>query len=262
MKKHLSVRKTLTGIAAVAMAAAVLAGCSAGAEASKGLDAALDYAKAKVSDFAGNQKRTASLFTNEMYAKANAAALMITDKTTDEDFETIARYLSLDSITVADETKTIVASYPDGEKGKKLKELDGKKVFSNVVTNISFKQMTDPVYDEASGTYTVMAGVKRSDGTGVVIAEISTDEYADVCGSNLAEKCGPNVIIINDGAVISSTLSGVNSGAAQEDIGVSDEEIQSESFSLTADGQEYQCKAATAGNKMTGAYTIVCAQPK
>lgn len=261
MTKAVFLKTVSVTLAAAAIALAAV-GCSSDSgssgSSSKGLEANLEYAKAKVADYSHNQKRSATLFADEIYSKANAAAMMIDGEATDEDFEKTVRCLYLDGITVADENRKVVASCPKGEEGKSLKELGDKKIFTNVVSNISYKQMTDPVYDESTGLYSVMASVKRSDGTGAVIIELSTDEYADVCGANLAEKCGNNTVIIKDGAVLSSTLSGVNPADDPEKLGITD----ADSFTLTVEGKEYQCMSTKAGSKMEGLFTVVCAEPK
>lgn len=247
-------KKGLAFVLTIALLCALLAGCSAG---SKGLSANRDYAKEKISDFSHYYKRNTAKFADDMFCKANIAAMMITDKTTDEDYEKIARNLSLDSITVADATRTVVGSYPEDEKDKNLKELSDKKDFAAIVRNTADKQMTDPVYDEESGQYSLLAGVKRSDGTGVVIIGLKTDEYADVNGDNLAEKCGNNMIVLKDGTVISSTLDGVIKGDTLDIVKLTDDDLKKDSFSFTSDGTSYTAISATEGD-----YTVICAEPK
>ena len=117
--------------------------------------------------------------------------------------------------------------------------------------------MTDPVYIAEDNTYSLLAGVKRTDGTGVVIIGLKTDEYADVNGDNLAEKCGNNMIILKDNAVVSSTVQGVVKSDAPDIINLTEDDLKKDSVSFTSDGKSYTAKVATEGD-----YTIICAEPK
>lgn len=256
MKKVIITKKSLALVLSAILIALSLAACGSSASASTGLKAALGYASEKVSDFSHYQRRNAAFFANDIFSRATAAAMMIRDDTAEEDLETIAHCLSLDSITVADETRTVVASYPAGEAEKSLKELEDKTIFSQIVRNIADKEMTDPVSGADGGTYSLLAGVKRSDGTGVVIIGVTTEDYADVCGDTIAEKCGVNTIVLRDDTVISSTLVGVNAQDTAQTLGISDEDMQKESFTLTVGDARYLCLSASAGD-----YTVICAEP-
>ena len=114
MKAKLSLRKSLTLTAAAALTLTAFAGCGAGggntaASSSKGFDAAFDYAKSQVSAYSSQQSRYSAVFADEAFSKANAAAMLLDGKTAPEDLEKAARYLFLDSITVADENGKVVA---------------------------------------------------------------------------------------------------------------------------------------------------------
>ena len=246
-------KKVFTIIVSAILIGALLAGCSA----SKGLSANLDYAKGKIADFAHDQKRNESVFAGDIFKTANIAAMLIKEDSTDEDYEKIAKNLSLDGLTVADETRTVVGSYPAGDKDKKLKDLGDKKEFSGIVRNTADKQMTDPVYNAENGSYTLMAGVKRTDGTGVVIITITTDAYGDVVGDNLAEKCGNNMIIVKNDTVISSTVEGVVKSDTIDIINLTEEDLKKDSVSFTSNGKSYTAKTASEGG-----YTVLCAEPK
>lgn len=245
-------KKVFTLVVSVVLICALLAGCGA----SKGLSANLDYAKEKITDFAHNQKRSESLFATNTFKTANLVAMMITKDTSDEDYEKIAKNLSLDGVTVADETRTVVGSYPAGDKDKNLKELENRAEFASIVRNTTDQLMTDPVYDEKSGSYSLLAGVKRSDGTGVVIIELKSDAYADVVGDTLAEKCGNNMIVIKDDTVISSTVDGVAKSDTLDAIKLSQDDLKKDSISFSADGKSYTAKTASEGG-----LTVICAEP-
>lgn len=256
-------KKIICGAMAGAMMLVSFAGCSADSgSSSKGLDDKLAYAAAKAMDYSHYQKRSATMFSESIFAKANAAAMMMNDQTADEDYEKIASYLYLDSITVADDDRKVVASYPDDNKGKSLKELPDVKLFTKVAQNIAFKLMTDPVLDEETGQYSLYAGVKRADGSGVVVIGLKTDAYADVTGANLAEKCGNNTLIVKDGTVISSTLEGVDAQATTESAGISEDDLKKDSFSLTVGDRTYTCKAKTVDEfSLVGpVVTVICAE--
>ena len=151
MKRSFIFSKSVAFALAVLLAAIMLGGCAAsdsGSSPSKGLDADLTYAQARVSDFSHFEIRSAALFSEQAFSKANAAAMMASGRDSAEDFERIVRFLGLDSITVADENGVIVASYPDDETGKRLKDTTEKKGFSSIVSNNTTKQTTDPVETE------------------------------------------------------------------------------------------------------------------
>lgn len=244
-------------ILAALLPAGALAGCSGGAQSSSAdLDDELAYATARVYDFSHFGTRNFALFSDRVFAKANAAAMMLSGDVTDEELEKIARCLYLDSVTVADDSRTVIASYPDDDEGRSLKEIDGKNEFMGVVKNNVTKQMSDPAPAAESGLYSVMAGVKRTDGTGAVIIALTTDEYADVSGENLAEKCGCNTVILKDGAVLSSTLNGVSAGDTADELGVTEADLAAGEFTLTADSVSCRCKAADVER-----YTVICAEP-
>lgn len=253
MKKNGKTFRLLAVLLAFVLMTALLAGCSS----SKHLDDQLAYATGKASDYAHFTVRNNSIFSNEMFSRAYAAAMMIKDDTTKEEFEQIAKYLFLDSITVADTSRTVIASYPEGEAGKKLKDIEDKKAFCSIIKDVSVKQMSDPVPVGEDGEYSVLVGVKRTDGTGVVVVGITTDRYADVCGSNLAEKCGVNTVIVQGDAVLSSTISGVKAGDTLESLGLSENDLDKGSFSLSADSVSYNCKSAKAED-----LTVICAETK
>lgn len=246
-------KKVFTIVLATLLIGALLAGCGT----SKGLSANLDYAKGKLADFAHDQKRNESVFAGNVFKTANLAAMMITKDSTDEDYEKIVKNLSLDGLTVADETRTVVGSYPAGDKDKNLKDLGDKKEFAGIVRNTADKQMTDPVYNAEDGTYSLMAGVKRSDGTGVVIITLTTDAYGDVVGDNLAEKCGNNMIVLKNDTVISSTVDGVVKSDAPDVINLTQDDLKKDSINFTSDGKSYTAKTASEGG-----YTVICAEPK
>lgn len=234
----------MAGLVVAVMLAAMLAGCGNASY----LDDQLAYAKEKVEAFSHDERRNLALFADDVFSKANLVAMMADGDTSDEDFAKIARYLSLDSITIVDENRNVIASYPEGDKGKALKDIEDKKEFLSIVKNITDKQMSDPVKDEDTGEYSMLAGVKRTDGTGAVIIGLTSDEYGELCGDKLADVCGQNTLVIKDGTVVSSTMTGAYAGDSLETLNISEDDLEKDSFSLTVDGSKYQCKPAKAGD--------------
>lgn len=242
----------LTAILAAAAISAsmVLGGCSGGGS-DAALDSMLEAAKAKVTDFESSGARIEFKFADEVFSKAFVAAMCLGEKPDEEKMQSVAKYLYLDSITVADENGIVTASYPDGEKGKKLKEIDGKKELNRIVRGMSYKKMTTPEATD-DGNYTLFAGVPGAEGKGAVVIGITSSDYADVTGGSLAEKCGVNTIIADKDGVISSTLDGVEAGKTLDEIGVKDSDISSGTFTLKAGDKSYTCKA-----EKTDSHTVI-----
>lgn len=250
MKHTTLITKLLAGVIAVVLLSTLLVGCGSSAY----LDDQLAYAKQKVEDFSHDERRNLALFADEVFSKANLVAMMVDGDTSEEDFAKIARNLSLDSITIADENREVIASYPEGEKGKALKEIEDKKEFLSIVKNITDKQMTDPVKDKESGAYSLLAGVKRTDGTGAVIIGLTTDEYGELCGEKLAESCGQNTLVIKGDEVLSSTMTDIITGDSLEMLNIAESDLEKDSFDHIVDGIKFLFKPAEAGN-----YTVICA---
>lgn len=246
-------KKVLLIVLAVALIGALLTGCGG----SKGLQANTDYAHQKLIDFNHYQKRNAALYADELFRKATVVALMADEDTTTEDFEKIAHNLSIDSITIADENHMVTASYPEGDKGKKLKDLEDRRTFAKIIRNVATKCMTDPVYDEETGNYSLFVGVKTTDETGAVIIGLTTDKYSELNGDTLAEKCGNNMIVLKGDEVISSTLDGVVKSDTLDVINLTADDLKKDTFSFTSDGTSYIAKSATDSD-----CTVICAEPK
>ena len=218
------------------------------------LNAALSYADDKVKDFNSQESKIKFDFTDKIYSKANTVALLYSKDTTDEDLQKITRDLYIDSVVIVDSNNNCVASYPEDYKGKNIKKTDDYASFSKIVKGMAVKLMSEPVLAEGSSyEYSLLAGVPQSDGTGAVIIGITTDDYANVNGANLAEDCGRNVIIAKDGEIISSTF-GSEKKDKLEDLGINDSDLSKDSFNLKYDGNSYLCKTSVQGD-----YTIICA---
>lgn len=256
MKKRI-VKQALIAALIGAVSVSALAGCSASGGQSGALDASFNYAEARVKEFNSQKSFRSAAFYDKVFSTANAAAMIVNDKTSQEDFEKTARYLFLDSIIVADEKGNIVAAYPEEKSAKALKDSDELKIFNRVSKGISVKLMSDPEPVEGSDEYSILAGVARIDAGGAVVVSLKTDGYAQITGEKLAESCGANIMIISDGTVVSSTLDKVEAGTAADSLGINKEDIKSGEFTITVDNSQYECKGETLGD-----FTLVCAAPK
>ena len=254
--KSVKVLKKITALlAAAAIIAAAFAGCSSGGSSSadgkssdgssgsKCLDTAFDYAEKKVNDYLSSENLLNAKFATNSFNKAEAVSMMANDKTTAEDFEKIAKYMGVDSIYIADGSGAITASYPDnGSKGKAVKDIKEIATFNRLVKGVVIKMQSDPQPIEGTDEHSLYAGVSRPDGAGFVIVGYTTDEYSDVLGTNLAEKCGVNTIILREGSIISSTVDTVKAGSELDVLDISEDDLNS-SFTTTIDGKKYDCKS-------------------
>ncbi len=254
-------KKRFTAPLAIACAAVMgvtaLAGCAgSNGSSSKALDASLAYAKSQVSKFAESEIRLSATFADHAFSQANGIAMLLSDKTTAEEFEKIARYFYLDSITVADESGTITACYPEDDKGKTLKQTEDKKTFNRIVKGITVKSMTDPAPVEGSDAYSLMVGVQRADGAaGAVVVGYQTEAYADVAGAHLAETCGANTIVLRGDAVLGATVSGVEKGATLDSLGIKSDDIAKGDFNVKIGDKDFHCKAEKLDD-----FTVICAE--
>ena len=83
--------------------------------------------------------------------------------------------------------------------------------------------MSTPQPVENSDEYTLLASMPRPDNAGIVIIGLTTDEYAKITGSELAEECGDNIIVANKGNIVSSTVGNANASTLK-DLGLNTDE--------------------------------------
>lgn len=254
--KNIKAIKGLTAfLAAAAIIATAFAGCSSGSSSSaddkssggssdsKCLEAAFDYSEKKINDYLSSENLLNAKFATNSFNKAEAVSMMATDKTSAEDFEKIAKYVGVDSIYIADGSGTITASYPESAgKGKAIKDVKDIAGFNRLVKGVVIKMMSDPQPIEGTDEHSLYAGVTRPEGAGFVIVGYTTDEYSDVLGTNLAEKCGVNTIVLREGSIISSTVDTVKAGNELDVLDISEDDLNS-SFTMTVDGKKYDCKS-------------------
>lgn len=237
---------TITALAIVTALTFTMVGCSSAPS-----DDQLNFAKTKVEDFSEWQARSNAEFYDEIYSKANMAALSFNPKMTDEQLADAARYLYAESIMVTDAEGKIIASTIKDKKGKNISDFDELVIFEGILKWVCPRCCKDVKKIEGTDEYEIMTGVQRVDDGGCVILDIITDEYSKVDGSKLADECGPNVTIAKEGVIVSTDFSDWKEGDKLKDHGVSDSDIKSGSFTI---GEEKtNCSAAT-----VGIYTVIC----
>lgn len=244
-------KRIIYTIAALAVVFALML-CMFGCSSSTVSDERMNYAKEKVEDFSEWQARSNAEFYDEIYSKANMAALGFNPKMTDEQLADAARYLSAESIMVTDADGKIIASTIKDKKGKNISDFDELVIFEGILKWVCPRCCKDIVKLEGSDEYEIMTGVQRVDDGGCVILDIKTEDYSKVDGSKLADECGPNVIIAKEKKVISSTLDGADAGKTFKELNIADNDIKADSFILSAGKNSYTCKAAK-----VGIYTLV-----
>lgn len=182
-------------------------------------------------------------FTNDIYLKADYIAKAYTDKS---QLESMAKAFSLDSVKVTDSEGKIVAAYPDSDTGKNISDNKQTAEFKKVLKGISYKLMSTPQPVENSDEYTLLASMPRPDNAGIVIIGLTTDEYAKVTGSELAEECGDNIIVANKGNIVSSTVGNANASTLK-DLGLNTDKLSGE-CQITIDGKKVNAYTVQAGN--------------
>lgn len=262
MKKTNHINKLLALFATSAFALTALAGCSSGGSSnssdsasSKALDAQLAYAKAKVSDFTSSEVLLSAKFADQSFNKAYTASYIINEKTSAEDYETIAKNLEVDSFAVTDGDGKIIASYPEDNKGKAIKDIKEISYFNRVVKGVLLKAMTEPQAVEGSNDFKLYSGVSGKEG-GVVVVGYSTDSYNTVIGADLADKSGVNTVVLSGNTIISSTLPKAEKGGTLDSLKIKDDDLKKGEFDMTVDGAKYQCKSETVDD-----YVVICAVP-
>ena len=251
MSKEKKKKRVGSGIAAAMLALVMIGTICAGliavnTSSDSGGDSALDNAAKKTADtvtkFEEDSVRREAVFTDSILKRVCAAALAY--KGDDAALESIASTLSFETIAVSDGKGIITASYPEGQKGKSLKDDKDSITLYSVSKGILGKNI-GLIKPTESGDYLVYAAAQRTDGdqSGAINVTIISSEYGAVVGENLAESCGDNVIIEKDGKVISSTFSAAD-GKSISDLGVKED---GKAVTVSVDGKSYDAKAATVG---------------
>ncbi len=252
MSNEKPTKKTASAVAAV-MLAVVMIGTicaaffainpAASSGSSSTVDAAAEKSAAKVAKFEEDSVRTNAVFSDAVFKRVCGAALAY--KGDDAALEQIASTFSFETVAVTDDKGVVTASFPDGQKGKALKDSEDTVSLNPVAKGILVKTIgtITPMED---GNYLVTAAAHRTDSDkgGAIVVTLISDTYGAVLGENLAESCGDNVIVEQDGKVISSDFTGAE-GKTINDLGVTEDGKVTE---IKVGDKTYQAKAITSGS--------------
>lgn len=205
-----------------------------------------------VSEYETSLARNNYLFTDELFSKANIAASTLSEKSTDEEIEQLARYLYADSIMITDTDGKCVAAYPADLKDTKISDNADTKAFGKVLKGISFKSQSEPQKVEGSDDYFLYTCVSRPEGKGIVVIGTTVSDYNKLLGSEIANECGNNTIIANGDEIVSSSFAETDKTSLNE-LGITEENLKAGSFNLKVNDKEYLCKTQTQDD-----FTVIC----
>lgn len=205
-----------------------------------------------VSEYETSLARNNYLFTDELFSKANIAASTLSEKSTDEEIEQLARYLYADSIMITDTDSKCVAAYPADLKDTKISDNADTKAFGKVLKGISFKSQSEPQKVEGSDDYFLYTCVSRPEGKGIVVIGTTVSDYNKLLGSEIANECGNNTIIANGDEIVSSSFAETDKTSLNE-LGITEENLKAGSFNLKVNDKEYLCKTQTQDD-----FTVIC----
>lgn len=216
------------------------------------LDKDISTAVDAVDSYENSLARNTFLFTDELYSKANLVGATVTEKSTDEELEKLARYLYVDSIMVTDIEGKCVASYPADLKGTNISDNEDTSDFVRVLKGVLFKSQSEPkAVDENRQEYSLYTSVRKADGQGIVVIGSTVSDYDELLGSDIASDCNDNTIIASGDNVISSSFAG--SKATLSEMGITEENLNRGEFTIAVDGKEYICKT-----EIVDEFTVLC----
>lgn len=255
MNNSKTVKKSVAVIMAVAVAAIMAATsviCVAlASDRSLGNGTYSENAKSVVAEFVNNESYYKYAYMDGLFAKANIVSACVNEQTDADLCKEISKNLGLNSFIVTDSEGRIISSTDADRLGKSIDDDESTKQFKTVLKGNTYKKTSEPAPIEGeSGVYNVMACVTRSAG-GIVIIDINTDSYTYVTGENLADSCKGDTIIARDGKIISSNLEA--DGASEfADLGITDEMLGKESFTITVEDKSY-----TLSTENVEGYTVI-----
>ena len=184
-KRNIRVRIIAIALSAVAAASAigVFAGCNSGSSGStakvtpKENVSTLDKSKSK------NKSAAMFEFSNAAFSKAKKAAEMFNNDNSAGSVEKIMKELGLTSLTITDKKGVVIASNQAEDIGKNIKKLPDRAIFNKVVKGLSEKLMNDPEYQADGNTYSILAGVRKDEKSGVVVVGFNDPSYAAIAGT-------------------------------------------------------------------------------
>lgn len=215
-KKKLSGKIFPCAVAAVTLVISFIASffalnIASDAAAASAAEARIDAAVTTVKDYSSNKSRLSFEFYDKIYSKAGYVASQVDDTPTEQELSSLAKGLELDSIIVVDENGNCTAAYPEGQRVKNIRKNSDLSTFMKVVKGLSYKLSTVPKpVEDSENEFLIYAGIRPSDRQGAVIVAATVDNYNEIIGADLAEKCGYDIVITEDKAVVSSSVKGVD----------------------------------------------------
>ena len=230
------------------------------------IETAAAYTEAQIKAFDNSSSRRRAEFSTELFNKCFAAGMIYGGN--EKNLEQAAETLSLDAVAITDDKSNFIAAYSavtEGDdvrasfkKGENLKKIDAIKLLNSVVKNNTTKKISDPITTPDGKTMFVVATqLKNDEGAiiGTTLICVTPENYAELQGAELAESCGPNVLVAKDGTTISCTFE------AGKDLNLADfAKKGSKPFKINLDKKTYDAVYTTVGNYQ--ALTLMEAQPR
>lgn len=209
-----------------------------------------------INEFDSSSARLNYEFSNQIFSKATIVSKDIFEDATNEYLQILAEDNKLDAVYVTDRKGNIVKSYPEQTSGAKLSDNDETIELTKVARGNSAKMHTEPQPADVIGDeYSLYAAVPRTDAEGAVVVKLTVDNYDEVTGANLAEKCGKGIFIEKNGECLSYNADFNFDFINLENLGVTEADLNNGSFALNVKNDEnFVCRG-----KIIGDYTVVCA---
>lgn len=210
------------------------------------LDSSMQTAQEEVNSYNVNFARNTFLFTDKLYSKANVVASTLTEKSSEDDFAKLTRNLYLDSIILTDAQGKCEFVYPAENKIDSISDDSTTRQFLTILKGNLFKSQSTPVLVEGSDSeYSLMTAISRTDKPGLVIIGATVDDYGELLGSDITDKCNDLTIVAKNDEIISSSFA-ENDKAKLSELGVDKNKIDGDSFKISVGDKNYVGKAQTA----------------
>lgn len=209
-----------------------------------------------INEFDSSSARLNYEFSNQIFSKATIVSKDIFEDATNEYLQILAEDNKLDAVYVTDRKGNIVKSYPEQTSGAKLSDNEETVGLTKVARGSSAKMHTEPQsVDVLNDEYSLYAAVPRTDAEGAVVVKLTVDNYDEVTGANLADKCGNGIYIEKNGECLSSNAEFNFDFKNLEDLGIKAADLNNSSFTINEKNNvTFVCQG-----KIIGDYTVVCA---
>lgn len=199
------------------------------------LERETDYLQQQIDDHEARQAQLSGLERDVILERAHAAARLISQDPSalgsTESMDSLASLLGLDSLTVTDASGMVVADADGVGIGVyNFATHDQTSRYMAIVSNPAVTVVEEPrasldAAGTATDTYSLFAGVARTDTAGIVQVSIPASEYMQVLSAASIEHMGENyqigtnggIIIVKNDIVVTASLSGTV-GATEGDV--------------------------------------------